>query len=104
MEWTHHPFRGTNVKALFDRYLNKPIGLNYHAAYHIDGATLTQAAETYFAAVGEKDGITHYYPYSSVIHVMEKAEGVKVGGLFQHKHAWPLVVKVGHVVDVGPMV
>jgi hypothetical protein len=35
---------------------------------------------------------------------MEKAEGVEVGGLFRHKHAWPLVVKVGHVVDVGPMV
>ena len=54
--------------------------------------------------MGARDGVTHYYPYSSVIHVMEKAGGVEVGGLFTHKHAWPLVVKVGHVVDVGPMV
>lgn len=92
------------MKALFDRYLNQPIGLNYHTAYHIDAATLTLAADTFFAAVGEKDGVTHYYPYSSVIHVMEKAEGVEVGGLFHHKHSWPLVVKVGHVVDIGPMV
>ena len=92
------------MKALFERYRNKKIGLNYHSAFHIDGATITEAAETYFAAVGERDGITHYYPYSSVIHVMEKAEGVQVGGLFQHKHSFSLVVKVGHVVDVGPMV
>ncbi|MBL0141938.1 MAG: hypothetical protein IPP91_07645 [Betaproteobacteria bacterium] len=92
------------MKALFDRYLNQSIGLNYHTAYHIDGATLTLAADTYFAALGEKDGITHYYPYSAVIHVMEKAGGVVVGGLFTHKQTWPLVVKVGHVVDVGPMV
>ena len=92
------------MKALFDRYLQKRIGLNYHTAYHIDEATLTVVAEGYFGAVGAKDGVTHYYPYSSVIHAMEKEGGVEVGGLFTHKHAWPLVVKVGHVVDVGPMV
>ena len=92
------------MKALFDRYLNQPVGLNYRTAYHIDEATLTVAADTYFAAVGARDGVTHYYPYSAVIHVMEKADGVEVGGLFQHKHKWPLVVKVGHVVDVGPIV
>jgi hypothetical protein len=92
------------MKALFDRYLGKAIGLNYHSAFHIDGATVAEVTETYFGAVGDKDGVTHYYPYSSVIHVMEKADGVKVGGLFQHKHSWSLVVKVGHVVDVGPMV
>ena len=92
------------MKALFERYLNQPIGLNYHTAYHIDAATLALAADTYFAAVGEKDGVTHYYPYSAVIHVMEKDEGVEVGGLFQHRHRWPLVVKVGHVVDIGPIV
>jgi hypothetical protein len=92
------------MKLLFERYLNQAIGLNFHAAYHIDGAKLTLAADTYFGALSEKDGVMHYYPYSSVIHVMEKAEGVQVGGLFRHKHAWPLVVKVGHVVDVGPMV
>jgi hypothetical protein len=69
------------MKALLDRYLNKPIGLNYHTVYHIDAARLTLAADTYFGALGEKDG-----------------------GLFRHKHAWPRVVKVGHVVDVGPMV
>ena len=92
------------MKALFDRYLGKQIGLNYHSAFHIDGATVTEVTEAYFGAVGDKDGVTHYYPYSSVIHVMEKADGVKVGGLFQHKHSWPLVVKVGHVVDIGPMV
>ena len=67
-------------------------------------ATLTQAADTYFSAIGARDGVTHHYPYSSVIHVMEKEGGVEVGGLFTHKHAWTLVVKVGHVVDVGPMV
>lgn len=92
------------MKALFDRYLQKRIGLNYHSAYHIDEATLTLAADTYFAAVGEKDGVTHYYPYSSVIHAMEKDSGVEAGGLFTHKHAWPFVVQVGHVVDVGPII
>ncbi len=92
------------MKALFERYLHKKIGLNYASAFHIDGATVTEAGESHFAAVGDKDGITHYYPYTSVIHVMEKSEGVQVGGLFQHKQSWPLVVKVGHVVDVGPMV
>jgi hypothetical protein len=92
------------MKALFERYLQKKFGLNYRTAYHIDEATLTLAADTYFAAEGERDGVTHYYPYSSVIHVMEKEGGVEVGGLFTHKRAWTLVVKVGHVVDVGPMV
>ncbi len=92
------------MKALFDRYVGKQIGLNYHSAFHIDAATVVESSDTWFSAVGEKDGVTHYYPYSSVIHAMEKAEGVLVGGLFKHKQAWPLVVKVGHVVDVGPMV
>jgi hypothetical protein len=92
------------MKALFDRYLQKKIGLNYHTAYHIDEATLVLVADSYFGALGAKDGVTHYYPYSSVIHVMEKESGVEVGGLFTHRHAWPFVVKVGHVVDVGPMV
>ena len=92
------------MKAVFDRYLRKQIGLNYHSAFHIDAVTVTESTETYFGAVGEKDGITHYYPYTSVLHVMERAEGVQVGGLFKHKHSWPLVVKVGHVVDIGPMV
>ncbi len=92
------------MKPLFDRYLNQRIGLNHHTAYHIDEALLTVVADTYFGAVGARDGVTHYYPYSAVIHVMEKEGGVEVGGLFTHKHLWPLVVKVGHVVDVGPMV
>ena len=91
------------MKPLFDRYLQKKIGLNYHSPYHIDEATLIEAGESYFAALGEKDGITHYYPYSSVIHAMEKSDGVKIGGLFQHKQAFALVVKVGHIVDVGPI-
>ena len=92
------------MKALFDRYLGKQIGLNYHTAFHIDPATVSEVTETYFGATGEKDGIVHYYPYTSVIHAMERKEGVTVGGLFQHKHSFPLVVKVGHVVDVGPVV
>ena len=53
------------MKALFDRYLSQKIGLNRHTAYHIDEATLTVVADTYFGAVGAKDGVTHYYPYSS---------------------------------------
>ncbi len=92
------------MKKLFDRYLGKQIGLNYHSAYQIDAATLTESGDSYFAAVGEKDGITHYYPHSSVLHAMEREGGVTPGGLFKHKQAWPLVVKVGHVVDIGPMV
>jgi hypothetical protein len=92
------------VKALFDRYMRKTIGLNHQSAFHIDPATVTEVGDAYFGALGEKDQVTHYYPYSAVIHVMEKPEGVVVGGLFQHKQKFALVVKVGHVVDVGPMV
>ena len=92
------------MKALFDRYLQKTIGLNYQSAFHIDPATITEVGEAYFGALGEKDQVTHYYPWSAVIHVMEKPEGVVVGGLFQHKQKFALVVKVGHVVDMGPMV
>lgn len=93
------------MKALFDRYIGSTIGLNYASAYHIDGAKLVSASDDYFSAVGEKDGVIHSYPYATVIHAMEKAGGVEVvGGLFRHKQAWPFVVKVGHVVDVGPIV
>jgi len=92
------------MKALFDRYVGQPIGLNYASAYAVDGAKLVESGPDYIAAVGDKDGVTHYYPHSSILHAMEKAGGVEVGGLFRHKQAWPLVVKVGHVVDVGPVV
>ena len=92
------------MKALFDRQLQRKIGLNYDTAYHVDEATPTLAANTCFAAVGERDGVTRYHPYSSVIHVMEKEGGVEVGGLFTHKHRWPFGVKVGRVMDAGPMV
>ncbi len=91
------------MKALFSRYVDATIGINYRRPYHVEGATLTAATESYFSVRGLADGTLHTFPYTNVIQVMENESGVTAGGLFQHKETFPMLVKVGHVIDPTPV-
>ena len=92
------------MEAVLRRFLHREIGINYLKPYHVDPAELVAVTPSYFAVRCPRDGAVYTYPYSNVIRVIEREEGVPAGGLFKHRKAYSMVVKVGHLVDMAPII
>ncbi len=90
------------MKEILTKYLDTEIGINIHKAFHIDSAQLTGVHESYFTVQDLKDNNIHHFSYMSIVQIIENPEGVKVGGFFEHKKEYKVVIKVGHLVEYVP--
>lgn len=91
------------MKVILEKYLNKEIGINIERPLRIDSAILTAIGDNFFSIVDENKGYTHHFSYSSIIQIIEHPDGIDVGGLFEHKKHFNLVIKVGHIPEFTPM-
>ena len=94
---------GADMKEILGNYLNQEIGINIERPLRIDSATLTSVNEQYFSVVDENKGYTHHFFYHNIIQVIEHPDGIDVGGFFEHKKHFSLVIKVAHIPEVSPI-
>lgn len=90
------------MKDILLPYLGKTVGINYERAFKIEAAKLTAVTDTYFSIVDSEKSYTHSFPYYGVVQVIENPDGIEIGGLFSHKENFPVVIKVGHLVEYLP--
>lgn len=91
------------MKKILDNYLNQEIGINIERPLRIDSATLKSVNNDYFSVVDENKGYTHHFFYHSIIQIIEHPDGIDVGGLFEHKKHYSLVIKVAHMPEITPI-
>ena len=87
---------------ILSRHVNQEIGVNITKPLHIESVALTGVHDDYFTVKRAKDGNNYHLPFLNIVKLIENPEGVTVGGLFQQKKTFPLVVKIGHIVDYLP--
>jgi len=90
------------MKRVLTDYLNKDIGINCIAAFHIESAKLVDLTDEYFTIVDHREGYKHHFSYRSIVQIVEHPDGVEIGGMFTHKDKFPIVVKVGHLLEYAP--
>ena len=91
------------MKSILEPYLDQEIGINIERPMRIDSATLKKVTDDFFTVIDEHKGYTHHFPHQSIIQVIEYREGIDVGGLFEHKKHFNLVIKVGHMPEFTPL-
>ncbi len=91
------------MKEILAPYLGKEIGINIERPLRIDSATLKFVADDYLSVVDNAKGYTHHFPYGSVVQVIEHPDGIDVGGLFEHKKHFSLVIKIEHMPEFTPL-
>ncbi len=91
------------MKDILERYIGKEIGLNAKKPYHLDPYTVESVSDFYFTVSNEKNSNRTHVPFHNIIRIIEDdSGGIHVGGLFQQKKDFPLVVKIGHYVTSVP--
>jgi hypothetical protein len=91
------------MKRILDNYLEQEIGINIERPLRIDSVTLKLVTDSYFTVVDENKGYQHHFSYTSIVQIIEHPEGIDVGGLFEHKKHFNLVIKVGHIPEFTPI-
>jgi hypothetical protein len=91
------------MKDILANYIDHEIGINVERPMRIDPAILKSVHDDYFSVVDESKGYTHHFFFHNIIQVMEHPNGVDVGGLFEHKKHFSLVIKVAHIPEVMPV-
>jgi len=90
------------MKSILEKYVESTIGMNVESPFHIETVQLSAVHDEYFSLSREKDGNVIHIPYANVVRIVENPEGVRVGGLFHQKKTYPVVVKIGHIVEYIP--
>ncbi len=91
------------MRELLEQYIDQEIGINIERPLRIDSATLKSVSDSYFSLIDASKGYTHHFSYNSIIQIIEHPDGIDVGGLFEHKKHFNLVIKVGHIPEFTPM-
>jgi hypothetical protein len=91
------------MKDILQHYVGKEIGINIERPLRIDSVTLKSVNDGHFSVVDENKGYTHHFSYHSIIQIIEHPDGIDVGGMFEHKKHYSLVIKVGHIPEFTPM-
>lgn len=91
------------MKTILDSYLGQEVGINIERPLRIDSAILKSVNADYFSVVDENKGYTHHFFYHSIIQIIEHPDGIDVGGLFEHKKHYNLVIKVAHMPEITPI-
>ena len=91
------------MKKILDPFLEKEIGINIERPLRIDSATLKAVTDDYFSVQDDTKGYTHHFPYNSIVQIIEHPDGIDVGGLFEHKKHFSLVIKIEHMPEFTPL-
>jgi len=87
------------MKEVLQQHLNQEIGINLVTPFRIDSADLVSVADEYFTVVDHARKYTHHFSFSAIVQIIEHPDGVTIGGMFKHKKHYPIVVKVGHLIE-----
>jgi len=88
------------MKAILEKYVDQPIGINILGTNHVDEVMLKSVSESYFSVLHEQDGNSYHIPYIHVLHVAENESGVKEGKfLYRIKTSLPVFVRLGPAFD-----
>ena len=87
------------MKEILAKHLNAEIGVNIEKPFRIDTVTLEAVTDSYFTITNDVNQNTYHIPFENVSKIIEHPGGVTVGGLFKQKRTYPLVVKIGHIVE-----
>lgn len=90
------------MNRILDNYLEQEIGINLEGPLHIDAAILS-AVNSSFISLTTARGYVHHIPHRSILEIIEHSEGIEVGGLFEHKQRFNLVIKIKHVSAYTPI-
>ena len=90
------------MKQILKRHLNSEIGVNIVKPLHIEAVMLIAVHDDYFTVKKEKGGNSYHLPFLNIVKIIENSDGVTVGGIFRQKKTFPIVVKIGHLVDYMP--
>jgi hypothetical protein len=91
------------MKTLLQPYLNSDIGINIERPLHIEAARLVAVQNEFFTVIDSQRGYTHHFSYCSILQIIEHEGGIEVGGLFEHKQQFPLVIKISHLPEFTPI-
>ena len=89
------------MKSILEKYLNREVGINIENAFRFEPAQVVAVEDDYFSVVDEKQSYTHHFSYSCIVQIIEHEGGVDIGGFLSHKH-FSMVIKVGHITQIGP--
>ena len=87
------------MKAILDKYLDTEIGINATQLNRIDAMKLVEVMDNHFSVQDPKTDDLLTIPFSNIVKVLRNPSGIKVGGMFEQKKEFPIIVKVGHVVQ-----
>ncbi len=90
------------MKEILEKHLNSEIGINVEKPFRIDTVKLVAIAESWFTVANEANENIYHVPFLNISKIIEHPGGVTVGGLFKQKRTYPLVVKIGHIVEYLP--
>lgn len=90
------------MKSILSKYENTEVGINLDKPFHLQKAMLTDIADDHFSIMSNNDNSLHHFPYSAVVQLVENPDGIKVGGFWQGKSYYALIIKVGHLVEYIP--
>ena len=91
------------MKKILQNYLDQEIGINVERPLRIDAAVLIAVDDAFFSIRDSYKGYIHHFSYNSIIQIIEHPDGIDVGGLFEHKQHFNLVVKIGHIQEYTPL-
>lgn len=90
------------MKDILSKHVNQEVGINLDRPFRIESALLLNVEDDHFTIQDHKNEYIHHFSYASIVQVIENPDGVEVGGLFSHKKRFPIVIKVGHLVEHIP--
>jgi len=90
------------MKSVLEPWVGEEIGCNISKPFHVDPVTLEAVTDSYFVVIDHFAGNHHYVSYNAIVKIMAKEGGVSTGGLFEHRKSFPLVVKIGHILEYVP--
>lgn len=90
------------MKKILEKYINQEVGINIERPFKIEGAQLIMADDNFFTIQDHDKNYIHHFSYSSIVQIIENKEGIEVGGMFEHKKLFQVVIKVGHIFEYIP--
>lgn len=90
------------MKEILKPWVGKEVGCNIQKPFHIITVVLEKVEDDYFVLRDDNDNL-HHMGYHSIVQIITNENGVDCGGgLFEHKHNYPLVIKIGHIIEYVP--
>jgi len=90
------------MREVLTAWVGEEIGCNIVKPFHVNPVTLESVQADHFVLLDPSTDNRHIFSYDAIIQIITNPKGVHTGGLFEHKATWPLVIKVGHLLQYIP--